>query len=67
MTMSEATMENTIYVIRVAEEEWDILWNHSAYLDRDRVEKAAANLRLIMATECDFLYAAVKVQSVPFH
>jgi hypothetical protein len=58
-------MPDTIYIIRVAEEEWDILWNHSAYLDRDRAEKAAANLRLITVTEHDFLYAAVKVQSVP--
>ena len=58
-------MENTIYIIRVAEEEWDILWNHSAYLDKNRAEKAAANLRLITVTEHDFLYAAVKVQSVP--
>ena len=65
MTMSETTMPDTIYIIRVAEEEWDILWNHSAYLDRDRAEKAAANLRLITVTEHDFLYAAVKVQSVP--
>jgi len=58
-------MENAIYIIRVAEEECDILCNHSAYLDRDRAEKAAANLRLIMVTDYDFLYAAVKVQSVP--
>ena len=58
-------MENTIYIIRVAEEEWDILWNHSAYLDKNRAEKAAANLRLITVTEHDFLYSVVKVQSVP--
>jgi hypothetical protein len=58
-------MENTVYIVRVAESEWDILDNHSAYLDRDRAEKAAANLRLIRVTEYDFRYAAVKVQSVP--
>jgi hypothetical protein len=58
-------MQDTIYIIRVAEEEWDIFVDHSAYLDRERAEKAAANLRLIMVTEYDFLYAAVKVQSVP--
>ena len=58
-------MENTIYIVRTAEEEWDIFVNHSAYLDRERAEKAAANLRLIRVTEYDFRYAAVKVQSVP--
>jgi hypothetical protein len=58
-------MQDTIYIIRVAEEEWDIFVDHSAYLDKNRAEKAATNLRLITVTEHDFLYAAVKVQSVP--
>jgi hypothetical protein len=58
-------LETPVYIVRVAEKEWDILWNHSAYLDKNRAEKAATNLRLITVTEHDFLYADVKVQSVP--
>ena len=47
-------MENTVYIVRVAESEWDILDNHSAYLDRDRAEQAATDLRRLKRSDSTF-------------
>jgi hypothetical protein len=47
-------MENTIYIVRVAESEWDDIMNHSAYMDKDRAEQAAADLRRVERSDSTF-------------
>ena len=65
-------MENTVYIVRVAECEWDVFVNHSAYVDRNRAEEAAAELRSLVVyprteeTEgYGFRYASVIVSPIP--
>lgn len=65
------TVENVIYIVLVAENEWDIYTTHSAYSNRDRAWSVAADLRKLKRSDSAVpdgwpRFALVKVHAQPY-